>query len=86
MGAKSNIPSEGIPSAITKLFTIKLVDVPTKVTVPPKMAAYERGNKYLLGFSSFCRLIIPIMIATTAVLFKKAEKNDVIEVILNKEK
>ncbi|CDU13614.1 hypothetical protein VCR17J2_50021 [Vibrio coralliirubri] len=38
----------GKPVSRTKLFTIKFVDVPTKVKVPPSMAAYERGISSLL--------------------------------------
>ena len=56
--------------------TIRLVEVPTRVSVPPTMAAYDRGSRILLGLIRKRRLswiANGINIATTAVLLRNAD-------------
>ena len=56
--------------------TIRLVDVPMRVRVPPKIAAYERGNNNFVGliWNRFDKLIANGMkIATAAVLLIKPD-------------
>ncbi len=54
--------------------TIKLVEVPTKVNVPPKIAANDSGNSNLPGLIKRLFLTVLISAATTAVLFINAEE------------
>ena len=52
------------------------MEVPTKVSVPPKIAAYESGINTLDGLTlNFCatRIVIGIKTATIAVLLTNAD-------------
>ena len=70
---KSKKPKLFCPCSIHKLLTIRLVEVPTSVNVPPKIAAKESGNNNLPGLTKVFFLIVPINVATTAVLLINAD-------------
>ena len=62
-------------------FTKRLVDVPIRVNVPPKIAAYDKGSSNFVGliWKRFDKLIAKgIKIATAAVLFIKPDIKEVV--------
>ena len=75
-GVKSRIVRPVHPLPTRRLFTIILVDVPISVTIPPRIAAHDKGINSL-DAGTLCllpqSLTNGIIIATTGVLFMKAE-------------
>ncbi len=73
----SNIPNGSkVPFSTSNELTSRFVEVPTKVNVPPKIAAYDSGINTFDGLTSnFCATLIVIGIntATIAVLLTKAD-------------
>ncbi len=65
--------SAGSPASIAKEFTTRLVEVPTRVVIPPRIEAYDRGISSFEGGWRRCFEIGPSSAPTTAVLFMKAE-------------
>lgn len=74
---KSKKLKPGCPCSIKKLSTMRLVDVPTSVTVPPNIAAYDSGIRSFDGACNWFCFIGPIKLATIAVLLSKAEDENV---------
>ena len=72
----SNIVNPSYPASRIMPCTTKLVDVPIRVQIPPKMVTYERGIRNFVAGSltdSAQRLMIGAKITTTGVLLRKAE-------------
>ena len=59
--------------------------MPTKVKVPPKIAAKDKGNNSLPGFIKVFFLMVLIRVATTAVLLISAEAIAVLNKVLTAE-
>ena len=77
---RSNMPMGRASGYLSRIMpsTTRLVDVPIRVHVPPRMDAKDRGMNSCDGemphfFDHFCR--IGIMMATTGVLLRNAETN-----------
>ena len=61
--------------------TTRLVEVPIKVQIPPKMVTYDRGIRNFVAGSlteSAHRLMMGAKITTTGVLFRKAEMKEMV--------
>ena len=70
---KSKKFSPARPASRAKPSTIRLVEVPTKVSVPPNIVAYESGISKRLGACFLLRRMGPINVETTAVLLVTEE-------------
>ena len=70
---KSKKPKLLLPCSMSILLTIRFVEVPTKVSVPPKIAAKDNGINNLPGLIKVLFLMVEISVATTAVLLINAE-------------
>ena len=66
-----------MPASTAKPLTIKLVDVPISVIVPPKIAVYDSGNNSFEGEWLGLSFIAVISDATTAVLLVNDDKKAV---------
>ena len=66
-----------MPASTAKPFTIKLVEVPISVIVPPKIAVYDRGNNSFEGEWFGLSFMAVINEATTAVLLVNDDKKAV---------
>ncbi|MNC07385.1 hypothetical protein D3C76_439840 [compost metagenome] len=71
------MPSGGAPILMRKLLTMRLVEVPIRVSTPPKVAAKHMGSSSREGAWLGLRLTAPSMEATTAVLLTKADRKAV---------
>ena len=65
------------PILMRKLLTMRLVEVPIRVSTPPKVAAKHMGNSSREGAWLGLRLTAPSMDATTAVLLTNADRKAV---------
>ena len=74
----SNMEKPFSPASWIILCTTRLVEVPIRVQIPPRIVTYERGiRKYVAGSLTELahRLMMGAKITTTGVLFRKAEIN-----------
>ena len=74
---KSKKPSGAMPASTAKPFTMRLVDVPIKVSVPPRIAVYDKGKSNFDGACVLFSFTAEMRLATTAVLLVNEDKKAV---------